>query len=79
MDKTAEQTYTDLLRQLASPSAIEPAVLADLFREVERLHSMAHITDWQLQRARDAYAATIEREPRQGGPRSAETRAEERG
>ena len=78
MEKTAEETYTDLLRQLASPSAIEPLVLAETFRDVERMHSMGHITDWQLKNAREAYASTIEREPRQGGPRSAETRAEER-
>ena len=78
MEKTAEQVYSDLLRQLASPSAIEPAVLADTFRDVERMHSMGRITDWQLHNAREAYAATIEREPAQGGPRSAETRADER-
>jgi len=79
MDKTAEQVYTDLLRQLASPSAVQPAVLADAFRDVERLHAMGHITDWQLRRARDAYEKTIERDPREGGPRSPETRADERG
>jgi hypothetical protein len=78
MEKTAEQVYTDLLRQLASPSAVEPLVLAQSFREVERMHSMGHITDWQLQNAREAYATTIEREPAQGGPRSPETRADER-
>jgi len=78
MEKTAEQVYTDLLRQLASPSAIDPAVLAQSFRDVERLHSMGRITDWQLSNAREAYAATIEREPAQGGPRSPETRSEER-
>jgi hypothetical protein len=79
MEKTAEQVYSDLLRQLASPSAVQPAVLADAFRDVERLHAMGHITDWQLQRARDAYEKTIERDPREGGPRSPETRADERG
>ena len=78
MEKTAEQVYTDLLRQLASPSAIQPGVLADAFRDVERLHSMGHITDWQLQNAREAYARTIERKPDEGGPRSPETRAEDR-
>jgi hypothetical protein len=78
MEKTAEQVYTDLLRTLASPSAIEPAVLAQTYRDVERMHSMGHITDWQLEQAREAYAATVDREPAQGGPRSAETRAEER-
>lgn len=76
MEKTAAQLYTDLLRQLASPSVIEPEVLADTLRDVERMHSMGHITDWQLTEARDAYAATVEREPRQGGPRSAETRSD---
>ena len=79
MEKTAEQTYTDLLRQLASPSATLPQVLAETFRDIERMHSMGHITDWQLKNAREAYAATIEREPRQGAPRSPETRADERG
>ena len=79
MEKTAEQVYTDLLRQLAAPSAVQPAVLADVFRDVERMHSMGHITDAQLQKARDAYAKTIERDPREGGPRSPETRADERG
>lgn len=79
MEKTAEQTYSDLLRLLASPSAIQPTVLADAFRDVERMHSMAHITDWQLEQAREAYARTIEREPREGAPRSPETRADERG
>lgn len=78
MEKTAEQVYTDLLRMLASPSAIQPGVLADAFRDVERMHSMAHITDWQLEQAREAYARTIEREPREGAPRSPETRADER-
>jgi len=76
MEKTAAQLYTDLLRQLASPSVIEPEVLADTLRDVERMHSMGRITDWQLTKARDAYAATVEREPRQGGPRSAETRSD---
>jgi len=79
MEKIAEQVYTDLLRQLASPSAVQPAVLADAFRDVERLHAMGHITDWQLRQARDAYEKTIERDPREGGPRSPETRADERG
>jgi len=78
MEKSAEQVYTDLLRQLASPSTIEPQVLADTFRDIERMHSMGHITDWQLKNAREAYAATVEREPRQGAPRSPETRADER-
>ena len=77
MEKTAEQVYTDLLRLLASPSAIQPSVLADALRDVERMHSMAHITDWQLEQAREVYAKTIEREPREGAPRSPETRADE--
>src|SRR5450755_2860607 len=59
MEKTAEQVYTDLLRQLASPSDIEPGVVADAFRDVERMHSMGRITDWQLQNAREAYASTV--------------------
>ena len=79
MEKTAEQLYTDLLRQLASPSAVQPGVLADTLRDVERMHSMGHITDWQLDKARKAYAKTIERDPREGAPRSPETRTGERG
>jgi len=59
MEKTAEQVYTDLLRQLASPGDIQPGVLADTFRDVERLHSMGQITDWQLENAREAYASTV--------------------
>ena len=59
MEQTAEQVYTDLLRQLASPSDIEPGVVADAFRDVERMHSMGQITDWQLQNAREAYASTV--------------------
>jgi ElaB/YqjD/DUF883 family membrane-anchored ribosome-binding protein len=58
MEKTAEQVYTDLLSQLASPRSTEPAVLADAFREVERLHSVGQITGWQLENAREAYART---------------------
>ncbi len=78
MEKTAEDVFTDLLRQLASPTVVEPDVLAGYVRDVERMHSMGHITDWQLRRAKDAYAATVQRDPRQGAPRSAETRADER-
>ncbi len=78
MTRPEEERYTDLLRQLASPSVIEPESLADSLREVERLHSMGHLTDWQLQKAREAYEETIDREPRQGAPRSPETRADER-
>ncbi len=58
MEKTAEQVYTDLLRQLASPAGTDPEVLANMFRDVERMHSMRQITDWQLQNAREAYART---------------------
>lgn len=63
MEKTAEEVYLDLLRQLASPKDIQPGVLADTFRDVERMHSMGQITDWQLQNAREAYARTVDREP----------------
>jgi ElaB/YqjD/DUF883 family membrane-anchored ribosome-binding protein len=59
MESTAEQVYSDLLRQLASPSAIPPGVLADTFREVERMHSIGQIADWQLENAREAYASTV--------------------
>ena len=59
MEKTPEQVYTDLLRQLVSPSATQPGVLEDMFRDVERTHSMGHITDWQLENAIEAYARTV--------------------
>ncbi len=58
MDKTPEQAYTDLLRQLASPISIKPDALAAMFRDVERMHSMGQIEDWQMQNAREAYART---------------------
>jgi ElaB/YqjD/DUF883 family membrane-anchored ribosome-binding protein len=58
MDESPEQVYTALLRQLASPVGKEPEVLASLFRDVERMHSMGQITDWQLHNAREAYART---------------------
>ena len=54
MEETAEQVYTDLLRQLASPSAAQPGALAEMFRDIERLHPMGRITDWQLENAREA-------------------------
>jgi hypothetical protein len=41
MEKTAEQVYTDLLCQLANPGVTQPVVVADLFREVELMHSRA--------------------------------------
>lgn len=58
MDTTAEQVYTDLMRQLASPGSVEPGVLAAALREVERLHAVGQITDWQLENAHEAYART---------------------
>ena len=57
MEQTAEQAYTALLRQLDSPTG-KPEVLADMFREVERMHSIGQIEDWQMQNAREAYART---------------------
>ncbi|HEV7576440.1 MAG TPA: hypothetical protein VGO85_10380 [Caldimonas sp.] len=78
MARLDEERYTDLLRHLAAPSTIDPGGLVESLREVERLHSMGHVTAGQVKAARDAYAATVEREPRQGAPRSPETRAEER-
>ena len=78
MSRTEEERYTDLLRRIAEPSTVDPAGLADALREVERLHSMGHLTDGQLSDARDAYASTVERDPRHGAPRSAETRADAR-
>ena len=58
MDESPEQLYTTLLRQLASPLGTEPEALAGMFRDIERMHSMGQITDWQLQNAREAYART---------------------
>lgn len=65
MEKTAEQVYTDLLRGLGSPSVVEPDVLVGHLRDIERMHSMGHITEGQFERAKEAYQATIERDPRQ--------------
>ena len=58
MEKTAEQVYTDLLRQLDSFTGFKPEILAEMFREVERMHLIGQIEDWQLQNAREAYART---------------------
>ncbi len=58
MEQSPEQVYTDLLRQLASPAGTDPEILANMFRDVERMHSMDQITDWQLQNASEAYART---------------------
>lgn len=65
MEKTAEQTYSDLLRQIASPTVVEPERLASYLRDVERMAALGHVTDHQYQRAKDAYEATLERDPRQ--------------
>ncbi len=78
MTRPDEERYSDLLRHLAAPSTIDPGGLVESLREVERLHSMGHITSAQLDAAREAYAATVDREPRQGAPRSPESRADER-
>jgi len=67
MEKTSDQVYGDLLLQLGNPTIVEPEVLVGYLRDVERMHSLGHITAWQLDRARKAYEATIERDPRQGG------------
>ena len=56
MKESPGQAYTDLMRQLASPEGTEPEVLANKFRDVERMHLMGQITDWQLQNAQEAYA-----------------------
>ena len=58
MDESPELVYTALLRQLASPAGTAPEVLASMFRDIERMHSMGQITDWQLHNAREAYART---------------------
>ena len=56
MEQKPEQVYTDLLHQLTSSAGTDPGVLASKFRDVERMHSMGQITEWQLQNAREAYA-----------------------
>ncbi|MEO6625200.1 MAG: hypothetical protein ABIN37_10255 [Burkholderiaceae bacterium] len=58
MEETPEQAYTDLMRQLANPEGTAPEVLANKFRDIERMHSVGQITDWQLQNAQEAYART---------------------
>lgn len=68
MEKTADQMYGDLLLLLGKPTIVEPDVLAGYMRDVERMRAHGHITTFQLERARNAYAATIERDPRQGPP-----------
>jgi hypothetical protein len=68
LERTHEDRYTDLLKHLATPSLVDPAELVRALREVEHLHSMGHLTAWQVEQARKAYAATIAREPDQGPP-----------
>jgi ElaB/YqjD/DUF883 family membrane-anchored ribosome-binding protein len=58
MEKTGEEVYNELLRQLSSPIGIQSDAVAEMFREVERLHAMGQIEDWQMQNAREAYART---------------------
>lgn len=60
MDKSADQTYADLMRHLGGAAAA-PEAIAGLFREVEQLHAQGRIADWQLQNAREAYASTDDR------------------
>ena len=79
MARPEEERYTDLLRHLAAPSNVDPDGLVAALREVERLFSMGHLTQAQVDAAREAYAATIAREPAQGPPKSPETRADEAG
>ncbi len=78
MERTAEDIYSDHLRMLASPSRVQAEALVNALRDVERMHSMAHITDWQLQKAREAYASTVARDPREGAPRAPEIGDDER-
>ena len=78
MARPEEEQYTDLLRHLAAPSTVDPEGLVKSLREVEHLHAMGHITAGQVDDARKAYAATIERDPSQGPPKSPEIRADER-
>ncbi len=73
MEKTSDETYTDLLRAIGSPTIVEPDALVGYLRDVERMHASGHITALQFERAREAYAATIERDPRQNVNRRPET------
>lgn len=77
MARPEEERYTDLLRHLASPSRVDADELVRALREVEHLHAMGHLTDWQVEQAREAYAETIRRDPRQGPPRAPETLGED--
>lgn len=70
MEKTSDQVYGDLLLLLGKPTIVEPEVLAGYMRDVERMHLHGHITSAQFERARNTYAATIERDPRQGAPQA---------
>ena len=76
MEKTSEEIYTDLLRALGSPTIVEPDALVGYLRDVERMHASGHITALQFERAREAYAATIERDPRQNVNRRPDTAAD---
>ncbi len=76
MEKTSEETYTDLLRALGSPTIVEPEALVGYLRDVERMCVSGHITALQFERAREAYAATIERDPRQSVQRAPEAAAD---
>lgn len=78
MARPEEERYTDLLRHLAAPSKTDPDGLVSSLREVEHLFSMGHLTRGQVEEARKAYAATIEREPAQGPPKAPEIGADER-
>lgn len=73
MEKTSDQMYGDLLLLLGKPTIVEPDVLAGYMRDVEHMHAHGHITDFQFERARNTYAATIERDPRQGPPQAQST------
>jgi hypothetical protein len=79
MARTGEERYSDLLRHLASPSVASAAELANAVREVQHMHAMGHITDWQMRQAQEAYAATVRRLPPLGPPHAPETRADQRG
>ena len=71
MERTDEDRYTDLLRHLGSPSVPDPEGLIASLRAVERMYALGHITEWQLEQAKDAYAETLSREPEQAPPTGA--------
>ena len=79
MEKTSKQMHSDLLLLLGNPTIVEPGMLVGYPRGVGRMQSRGHITEWQLDRARDAYDATIGRDLRQSPSNKPVSRDSHRG